>query len=91
MLIELCDQYLQKAKCLNNTFNQYPANCEASWFNSMFGPGNTNGWPPFAEDSDYAVWFFMNQNLGNPADTYECDLSDLRLRPTIAPGLVVTW
>ena len=83
MLIELYDTALTECNCLWNAAQQYPLSTRAQWFVQKY--------PTFPADPDLAVNDKITCILGNPVESYQVDLSDLRLRPTIAPGIVQTW
>lgn len=85
MLIELYDTYKWETQCIWNQAN---------------AAGNVNQcsidfkiqYPNYAQDPDQAIYDRMNCNLGNPVETYEIDLSYLRLRPTLGgPYPSATW
>jgi hypothetical protein len=75
MLIELYDWLLAETGRMNT--------CAVAWFVAKY--------PNYAQDPDFAIWDALSYRLGNPVENYEIDLSDLRLRPTLAAGVVQTW
>lgn len=82
ILIELYDQCLDQANCIVAALATNPTNPCLQWF-VQYVAG-------FAADPDAAVYALMKFRLC-PVDNYEIDLSDLRLQPTLQPGLVNTW
>ena len=78
MLIELYDWLLIEANNIYNSVGTCQQNFAAKY-------------PTFAQDPDQAVYDAMSCRLGNPVDSYQIDLSYLRLRPTLGGPFVETW
>lgn len=86
MLINLYDEVLRFCNCLYQLSQANPPpspNSLAIKFITKF--------PDFAADPDPAVYFFMQQRL-QPIESYETDLTDLRLPLVLsANGGPLTW
>lgn len=82
MLIELFDAMLIEATCISKAYATNPNNPCLQWFAPLAAG--------FAEDPDPTVYLLMTGKL-IPVDSYEVDLSYLRLQPTLLPGYVNTW
>ena len=83
MLIELYDSELWETQCLANLAQQYPAN--------QCGIEFAQAYPNYAADPDQAVYDRITRRL-IPAENYQVDLSDLRLKPTLSAfGGTYTW
>jgi hypothetical protein len=75
MLINL---YRQKKQETDRLFQN-----SVAWFISKF--------PTYATNADPAVYDFMVNWLGQDFTQYQCDMTDLRMEPTLAGEGLVTW
>lgn len=82
MLIEMYDAELWETKCLYNMAQKYPTN--------QCGINFVLAYPDYANDPDQAVYDRMTRRLV-PVESYEVDLSDLRLQPTLGGPYPYTW
>ena len=84
MLIELYDTEKWETQCIYNLANT---------------PGNVNQcaieflaqYPNYNQDPDQAIFDRVSRRLGFPVESYQVDLSDLRLRPTLGGPYPSTW
>ncbi len=84
MLIELYDSNKRETQCIYNLSQQYPTN--------QCGIDFLAKYPNYAQDPDQAIYDRMVCVLGNPVESYEVDLSYLRLNPTLGgPYPSPTW
>ena len=83
MLIELYDTELWETQCIWN-LSQTPGNVNQCAINFAAQ------YPNYLQDPDQSVWDRISCLLGSPVDSYQIDLGDLRLRPTLTAG-VRTW
>lgn len=83
MLIELYDRFKWETQCLYNLSQLYPTN--------QCGINFLLKYPNYVADPDQAIYDSMNCLLGNPVESYEVDLSDLRLQPTLGGPYPGTW
>lgn len=82
-------------RMLINEYDFSKKQCDYFNYLSINDPANTNGqnfasdFPDYANDPDQAVYADMKYRL-QPCTEYQCDLTDLRLKPTLtSPSL--TW
>lgn len=91
-LINLYDEDLQRCNYLYALSQAIPPSPQGVWFIGKFPefPGNLAANPAVQPDPDNAVYFFMAKRLF-PVDSYETDLTDLRLPEALGAYATRTW